>query len=130
MNAANTLTTMSSPGRWSVIRSVRNDPFHLTESSPGNYSLLLTEFLPADEVFAEAGREGGGYGWELVANRVAEDLGLCDRLDFDPEATVFCAYGGDREALEELGAELARLFNDEAALRGVIDRVPATGTDD
>jgi hypothetical protein len=59
-------------------------------------------------VFEKAGHEGGGYGWEAIAKLVVEDLaGLAERLSFDPESSMFCAYGTDKPALEQLGAALA-----------------------
>ena len=106
-------------------------PFKLTETSPGKFSLLLTQFSPADAIFDEAGHEGGGYGWESVAVQVvAETPGLADRLDFDPEGSMFCAHGTDRAALEQLGTELALLFNDATRLRALIARVPEDAWDD
>src|SRR4051812_3175806 len=47
-------------------------PFALTETGPGKYSLLLTQFEPAGSVFHAAGIEGGGYAWEGIAKHVAE----------------------------------------------------------
>ena len=106
-------------------------PFKLTETSPGKFSLLLTEFSPASDVFEKACHEGGGYSWEAVARQVVEGHpGLAQRLSFDPESSMFCAYGTDKAALEQLGAELAVLFHDPAKLQAVIARVPEDAWDD
>ncbi len=100
-------------------------PFTIAETSPGKFSLLLTVFEPASAVFDEAGVEGGGYAWEAIARHVVEHvaLELQERLDFDPEASMFCAYGEDRDALLELGARLAALFHDRDALAKMIGTI-------
>lgn len=96
-------------------------PFTLSETSPGQFSLLLTSFAPADEVFAACGQEGGGFGWEAVARKVlAEQPALEDRVAFDPEPDQFCAYGPEREPLAQLGALLAALFHAPDALRALL----------
>lgn len=105
-------------------------PFKLVETSSGNFSLLLTEFSPASEVFEEHGLEGGGYSWEGIARHLAAQGGLDQRLGFDPESSMFCAYGTDREALEQLGAQLAPLFHDAARLAEIIDQIGPDGFDD
>jgi len=104
-------------------------PFRLVETSPGNFSLLLSEFSPASEVFAAAGLEGGGYTWGAIARHLidAEDD---ERLGLDPEGSMFCAYGEDRAALEQLGARLAALFHDRAALGKLIEEIGPENFDD
>ncbi len=107
-------------------------PFTLIETSPGKFSLLLSEFEPANEVFEPAGSEGGGYAWEAVARHIVENVEseLEDRLDFDSESSMFCAYGEDRDALAALGTKLTRLFHDHRALAKIVDVVAARGFDD
>jgi Immunity protein 51 len=105
-------------------------PFRLIETSPGSFSLLLTEFAPASAVFAAAGHEGGGYGWESIAREVIERDELEGRLGLDPESSMFCAYGSDRAALEALGKRLAALFHDPAALAAMIEAIGPEGFDD
>lgn len=104
-------------------------PFTLIETSPGKFSLLLSEFEPANEVFDPAGSEGGGYAWEAVARHIVENVEseLEDRLDFDSEGSMFCAFGEDRGALIALGATLTRLFHDHSALAKIVDVVAARG---
>lgn len=105
-------------------------PFSLTETTPGKFSLLLANFSPADQVFAESGHEGGGYDWESVAKQVvADNPELAGRLSFDPEGSMFCAYGSDPPALEQLGTELALLFHDAVLLRAIIARIPEDAWD-
>jgi hypothetical protein len=107
-------------------------PFKLVETRPGSHSLLLTTFEPADEVFERYELEGGGYAWEAVARHVVEHdaSDLDDRVGFDPEASMFCAYGEDREALYQLGARLAALFHDATRLAAIIESIGPDGFDD
>src|SRR5690242_19973500 len=65
--------------------------FRLFEWKAGNYSLTL---------------RGPGYAWERVARKLARGAGLLDRVQFDPEASVFSAFSTDREALQALQALL------------------------
>lgn len=117
--------------RYAALVSADLTPFTLIETSPGKFSLLLQEFEPASEVFEAAGSEGGGYAWEAVARHLVENdaTNLQERLAFDPEASMFCAYGDDRAALAELGARLARLFHDHRALATVVESIGPNGFD-
>ena len=105
-------------------------PFKLVETSAGNFSLLLSTFSPADRVFERHGLEGGGYSWEGVARHVIERDELDGRVKMDPESSMFCAYGNDREALVELGEQLAVLFHDHAKLDKLIGEIGPDGFDD
>jgi len=107
-------------------------PFTLTETSPGHYSLLLTQFEPASSVFEAAGVDGGGYAWEGIAKHVAESVvpELAGRFSLDPEASMFCAYGDDPTVLERLGSELARAFHDAVTLAAMIQQIGRDGFDD
>jgi hypothetical protein len=107
------------------------EPFRLIESSPGNFSLLLTVFEPASAVFARFGLEGGGYAWEGVAKHLVDHgESLEGRVNFDPEASMFCAYGPDRDALAELGARLATVFHAPDRLAELIEAIGPDGFDD
>lgn len=102
-------------------------PFKLFQSGPENFSLILAQFAPADAVFEAVGRDGGGYDWEKVARAVVSTLppSVAAGVAFDCEASMFSAYGPDREPLAALGAELARLFADPAALAAVVATLPS-----
>lgn len=106
-------------------------PFTLIEATAGKFSLLLSEFEPANAAFEDAGVEGGGYDWEAVARYIVTnvDRELETRLGFDSEASMFCAYGEDRAALLALGARLAPLFHDRGALAKMIEAVGPQGFD-
>ncbi|RMI32732.1 Imm51 family immunity protein [Nocardia stercoris] len=95
-------------------------PLQLLETSPGKYSLILgdTAMVRRAAVFESHGHEGGGYDWDSVARTVVrlEIPAVGDRIGFDPEAGMFCAYGTDEEALRTLGARLAEVFHDPQRL--------------
>ncbi|KAB1117552.1 immunity 51 family protein [Micromonospora aurantiaca] len=100
----------------------------LIETTPGQYSLLLDAgTTPVDSVIAELGHEPNGYFWAGVAEVLvsSEAPTLEGRFAYDPEAGMFCAYGTDRGALQELealmkvvatgGERMRRLVNDAEA---------------
>lgn len=106
-------------------------PFKLIETSAGKFSLLLTVFEGPAAVFEAAGHEPNGYGWEAIASQVVRETpALAGRLAFDPEGSMFCAYGTDRAALEQLGRALAELYGDPEKLQATISRVPDDAWDD
>jgi hypothetical protein len=108
------------------------EPFLLTETSPGAYSLLLTTFDAAAPAFDAAGIDGGGYAWEGVARHViaTDAAALGDRIKFDPEASMFCAYGDDRAGLEDLGKRLSALFHDLPRLTEMVKEIGPGGFED
>jgi Immunity protein 51 len=69
------------------------------------------------------------YAWETVARYIVENVAteLDERVDFDSEHSMFCAFSADRAALEALGARLARLFHDRRALTKIIDTIGVRG---
>lgn len=94
------------------------------DHKPGHYCLMLSDnhMLSTEPVFAEFGYDGGGYGWAGVARSAVatQEAGLAERINFDPEAGMFVAYGADAEALRRLGALLHTALQDPAALRTLI----------
>lgn len=106
-------------------------PFTLVEHGDGELSLLLKEFEPVNALFRAMNSDGAGYAWEAVARHVVENVAteLEERVEFDSEQSMFCAFGADRDALEALGARLARLFRDERALATIIDAIGTRGFD-
>jgi len=89
-------------------------PLKIVETSPGKLSLLLdVGSTKVEAAIAEHGHEGNGYFWEGIAQLLVatEAHALEGRFAYDPEASMFCAYGTDRAALEELGALMADVAN-------------------
>ncbi|WP_395105422.1 immunity 51 family protein [Actinomadura sp. SCN-SB] len=105
-------------------------PMRLIETAPGKFSLLLyAGTAQVDELIEELGHEPNGYFWEGVARLLVstEAPGLDERFSFDPEADMFCAYGTDRAALEELGTLMAAAATDPARMRALITSAKADG---
>ncbi|GAB2540300.1 immunity 51 family protein [Nocardia heshunensis] len=94
------------------------------DHKPGHFCLLLSDhhMLATEPVFAEFGYDGNGYGWAGVARSVVatQEIGLSERLNYDPEAGTFVAYGEDPEALRRLGTLLHEALQDPAMLRRLI----------
>ncbi|WBB79866.1 immunity 51 family protein [Micromonospora sp. WMMD882] len=105
-------------------------PLSLIELDPGKFSLLLQAgSTPVEAVIVELGHEPHGYFWEGVAQVLVstEAPGLAGRFSYDPEAGMFCAYGTDREALEELGALMTAVATDAERLRRLVVTAEADG---
>lgn len=105
-------------------------PFILFEydHQPGTYCLMLSDAQmgPVEAVFANNGRDIGGYGFSDLALGVmrADKPELEARLGMDPEAGTFCAYGKDLEALQDLATRLHGLFHDHARLGPAVKAAP------
>ncbi len=105
-------------------------PLKLIETDPGRYSLLLDAGdTSVDGLIEELGHEPNGYFWEGIAELLVEHEAteLGGRFDYDPEGGMFCAYGTDRAALEELGALMAAVANDANRTRELMALAEATG---
>jgi hypothetical protein len=106
------------------------DPLKLIETEPGSYALLLNAGSTAvDEAIEELGHEPNGYFWEGVAQFLVgkQAHGLVSRFDYDSEAGMFCAYGSDRAALEDLAALLAPVTRESVRVRDVVARATKAG---
>lgn len=105
-------------------------PFHLFEyeHEPGSYCLILsdTDMLDVMDVFEEHGRYGNGYGWADVALQAMRegDAELEARVELDPEAGTFVAFGKDLDALERLRTLLHGAFHDHASLGKLVAAAP------
>lgn len=105
-------------------------PLTLIETDPGNYSLLLNAGTTAvDDLIRELGHEPNGYFWEGVAQLLVSGQApvLQERFSYDPEAGMFCAYGQDRVALEQLGTLMAAVTTDADRMRALIELAKAKG---
>jgi Immunity protein 51 len=97
------------------------------ENSENRYSLILDPYGPiyltTGSVFEAHGLgEGGGYAWHgvvdaLVRMRAPE---IADRVKFDPESSMFAAYGNDRDALLRVAQLIREVQNDQALLEEAI----------
>jgi hypothetical protein len=98
-------------------------PFALSQYDEGGYGLTLGDFDDCWEIFEEYDYEPGGYGWHGVAEALIRLRAphLADKIEFDPEASLFAAYGTDRAALEELARLMKSAMMDEALLRSALE---------
>ncbi|GAA2133888.1 hypothetical protein GCM10009727_27450 [Actinomadura napierensis] len=100
------------------------------ETTPGAFSLLLDAGTTrVDELVEELGHEPNGYFWEGVAQFLisTEAQTLEGRFSYDPEGDMFCAYGDDRSALEELATLMSSVATDGDRMRKLITSAEATG---
>lgn len=98
------------------------------DHKPGNYCLMLSDqhMVSVEEVFAEHGRDPGGYAWADVAVHVMRTTApeLEESVGLDPEAGTFVAYGSDLEALERLGGALHAAYHDPKKLGELVAKAP------
>jgi hypothetical protein len=108
------------------------EPFRLHETSPGVFTLLLSDLDTYASVFEAKGHIGGGPAWEAVARFVVESslAEFEDRIEFDSEADTFCALSRDRTALAKLAETLSEATRSPKALRKLIAQVPPSLWDD
>lgn len=106
------------------------NPLKLIETGAGKYSLLLNAgTTDVDALVEELGHEPNGYFWEGVARLLVSTQApaLEGRFSYDPEAGMFCAYGQDRSALDELAARMAVVATDPDRLRELIALAAVNG---
>ncbi|MFC4304304.1 immunity 51 family protein [Cohnella boryungensis] len=102
-------------------------PFLLVEHNNGKSSVILAIGTYKDEVFqtrADEGFEGNGYDWGSLAavfleERMPQLMGI---VHFDPEASMFCAYSDNREALQSFSIGFKDACEDDAVIRDLFSR--------
>jgi len=97
--------------------------FSLVDQENNSYSLISSSFEEFEPTFSECGYEGGGYDFEAVARQTIRSLApqLDKSVKFDSEGSMFCAYGEDKEALEELKKKLVDVFTSSELLKKTIE---------
>ena len=98
-------------------------PLKMLETE-GSFSLMLTDFDEWAETFEEMGQEAGGYGWHGVADALVRLKApkLKKKIKYDPEASMFVAYGTDRDALIQLGRLILEAMADPSILKEAIEK--------
>ncbi|GAA3954217.1 hypothetical protein GCM10023085_40890 [Actinomadura viridis] len=107
-------------------------PLKLIETTPGAFSLLLNAgTTQVDELVEHLGHEPNGSFWEGVARFLVstEAENLEGRFSYDPEGGMFCAYGNDRTALQDLGDLMSIVARDGDRMRKLIMTAEAAGFD-
>src|SRR5688572_13482797 len=86
-------------------------PGTLVDHGDGHYSLIYSAFPDFQDVFARRGLQGGGYTWHGMVVHLLEENApeALDALDFDPEASMFCALSDDINALKAVARMLKKL---------------------
>ena len=104
-------------------------PLRLVETRPGSYALLLSAPTAVDGDIKEVGHEPNGYFWEGVARYLVqtEAPALADRIFYDPEGSMFCAYAEGRDVLEALAALMRPLTADAVRGRRLVTDADAAG---
>ena len=100
-------------------------PFSVTQYEDGDWGLNLSEFDDCYEIFDEFGYESGGYGWHGVAEALIRLKAphLAEKINFDPEASMFAAHAKNRQDIEELARLLRAALDDEALLKTALENV-------
>lgn len=94
-------------------------PGTLVDHGEGHYSLLYSSFPTFDGVFEHRGLDGGGDTWRAMVVHLLEEQApeVLEAVDFDPDASVFCALSDSLPALKEVAKALERLQDRDTVLR-------------
>lgn len=86
-------------------------PGTLVDHGDGHYSLIYSAFPDFDDIFTRKHLQGGGYTWHGMVVHLLEEVApnALESLDFDPEASMFCALSDNLDALREVAKVLRRL---------------------
>lgn len=101
-------------------------PFFWVEHSSGA-SVCLNVGTYLQDVFdtrADEGFEGGGYDWGSLAQVFLEErcYDLSEKIKFDPEASMFCAYSDDKAALMEFIRNFKAACEDKPLILDIFSR--------
>ena len=101
-------------------------PFYWVEHE-GSASACLGVGEYLQEVFdtrAEEGFEGNGYDWGSLALVFLTEKcpDMQDKIDFDPEADMFCAYAEDKEALADFILQFKKACEDRDLILDLFSR--------
>lgn len=101
-------------------------PFRWVEHE-GSASVVLEAGNFRPEIFAtraDEGFEGGGYDWASLAQVFLDERqpGLREVVQFDPEASMFCAYSSDASALRTFVTSFKATCEDDAVIQDLFSR--------
>jgi len=102
-------------------------PFFWVDHDSGSASLCLDVGEYKQEIFdtrSDEGFEGGGYDWESLAIVFVEEKmpELKTIVKFDSEASMFCAYSFDKEALEKFAISFKNTCEDKSTITDLFSR--------
>jgi hypothetical protein len=95
----------------------------LVTHDDGSYSLCFDDFGVHAALLEERGLEGGGYTWHAIVESLVRfhTPQLQDRVKYDPEGSMFVAYGTDRDALLAVDELIRRAQNDASLVIKAIE---------
>jgi hypothetical protein len=98
-------------------------PCRLVPHEDGSYSLCFDAFEATQAIFEEMGWDGGGYSWHGVVDALVQLKApdLQEKLDYDPEASMFVALSEDQEALAQVAGLIREAIDDPTILREAIE---------
>lgn len=102
-------------------------PFFWVEQSAGaSVCLMAGEYL--QEIFdtrADEGFIGSGYDWSSFAQVFLDEKcsDLQEKINFDPEADMFCAYSKDKDALAEFILRFKKACEDKVLISDLFSRI-------
>lgn len=99
-------------------------PGTLVDHGDGHFSLIYSAFPDFDDIFTRKGLQGGGYSWHGMVVHLLEEHApeALDALDFDPEASMFCALSDDLEALKAVARMLKKL-EERSVVKDIVEHV-------
>ena len=102
-------------------------PFYWVEQSDGASVCLTVGGRYLQEVFdtrAEEGFIGNGYDWSSLAQVFLDEKcsGVQEKIHFDPEADMFCAYSKDKDALADFALRFKKACEDNALISDLFSR--------
>lgn len=111
-----------------ITESFKNEiaPFSWVEQgNEASVCLEAGEYL--QEVFdsrSDEGFEGNGYDWGSLAQVFLDErcLELQEKIDFDPEADMFCAYSEDKAALADFILRFKKACEDKSLILDLYSR--------
>jgi len=99
--------------------------FWVEHEESASACLNVGEYL--QEVFdtrADEGFEGNGYDWGSLAQVFLDEKcsDLQDKINFDPEADMFCAYSKDKDALADFILRFKKASEDKPLILDLFSR--------
>jgi hypothetical protein len=98
---------------------------HTFDGATSLYSLTFDDFGPCADAFEARGFDAGGYSWHGVVETLVklEAPEIADQIGYDPESSMFAAYGNDRDALLRVAELIREVQTNRELLERVLDNV-------
>jgi hypothetical protein len=100
---------------------------HTFEGASSRYSIILDPFGPiyltTSSIFEAHGLEASGYAWHGAAEAMVRLHApeIANLVKYDPESSMFAAYGNDRAALLRVAQLIREAQNDAAFLEEALE---------